>query len=136
MYIFHINDSYAASVVYELCIRGPDLGVITIAVSVGRFTTMVYVDNAISIYIWATAEICISVIVVALTAVRPLLRKLTNLKSATLLTSEDRSGVQGIGLVTYNYNPFINDNDPQHSGQALSEYDRDADGNGNADWRL
>ncbi|WKT47225.1 hypothetical protein QSH57_012130 [Fusarium oxysporum f. sp. vasinfectum] len=70
------------------------LGVITIAVSVGRFVTMVYLDNAISIYIWATAEICISVIVVALTAVRPLLRKLTNLKSTTLLTSEDRSGVQ------------------------------------------
>ncbi|KAF4332821.1 hypothetical protein FBEOM_13379 [Fusarium beomiforme] len=70
------------------------LGVITIAVSVGRFVTMVYVDNAISIYIWATAEICISVIVVALTAVRPLLRKLTNLKSTTLLTSEDRSGIQ------------------------------------------
>ncbi|SCV36072.1 uncharacterized protein FFB14_05889 [Fusarium fujikuroi] len=72
------------------------LGVITIAVSVGRFITMVYVDNAISIYIWATAEICISVIVVALTAVRPLLRKLINLKSTTLLTSEDQSGVQAI----------------------------------------
>ncbi|RBQ77416.1 hypothetical protein FVER14953_01734 [Fusarium verticillioides] len=72
------------------------LGVVTIAVSVGRFITMVHVDNAISIYIWATAEICISVIVVALTAVRPLLRKLTNLKSATFLTSEDQSGVQAI----------------------------------------
>jgi hypothetical protein len=88
------------------------LGVITIAVSVGRFVTMVYVDNAISICqssqphlnfisnilldIWATAEICISVIVVALTAVRPLLWKLTNLKSSTLLTSEDRSGIQAI----------------------------------------
>ncbi|KAF5590831.1 uncharacterized protein FSUBG_10695 [Fusarium subglutinans] len=85
---------------------GPDpsincLGVITIAVSVGRFITMVYVDNAISIYIWATAEICISVIVVALTAVRPLLRKLTNLKSTTLLTSEDRSGVQVIASNRY-----------------------------------
>ncbi|EXK33713.1 hypothetical protein FOXG_02885 [Fusarium oxysporum f. sp. lycopersici 4287] len=74
------------------------LGVITIAVSVGRFVTMVYVDNAISIYIWATAEICISVTVVALTAVRPLLRKLTNLKSTTLLMSEDRSGVPAIPL--------------------------------------
>lgn len=90
------------------------LGVITIAVSVGRFVTMVYVDNAISICqssqphlnlisnilldIWATAEICISVIVVALTAVRPLLRKLTNLKSTTLLMSEDRSGVPAIPL--------------------------------------
>ncbi|KAG5766640.1 hypothetical protein H9Q69_007925 [Fusarium xylarioides] len=139
MYIFHINDSCADSVVYELLIRGPksrfawpvgpfslisdpqsdvaypipllatlkitstrkkiglavvfSLGVITIAVSVGRFITMAYVDNAISIYIWATAEICISVIVVALTAVWPLLRKLTNLKSTTILTSEDRSGV-------------------------------------------
>ncbi|KAF5651821.1 hypothetical protein F25303_3863 [Fusarium sp. NRRL 25303] len=72
------------------------LGVITIAVSVGRFITMVYVDNAISIYIWATAEICISVIVVALTAVRPLLRKLTNLKSTTLLTSEDQSGIPAV----------------------------------------
>jgi hypothetical protein len=88
------------------------LGIITIAVSVGRFVTMVYVDNAISICkryqistnsyltklpdIWATAEICISVIVVALTAVRPLLRKLTNLKSTTLLTSEERSGDQAI----------------------------------------
>ncbi|KAF5975884.1 hypothetical protein FCOIX_7421 [Fusarium coicis] len=72
------------------------LGIITIAVSVGRFVTMVYVDNAISIYIWATAEICISVIVVALTAVRPLLRKLTNLKSTTLLTSEERPGDQAI----------------------------------------
>lgn len=87
------------------------LGVITIAVSVGRFITMVYVDNAISIClspqsylnlisnmvldIWATAEICISVIVVALTAVRPLLRKLTNLKS-TLLTSEDQSGIPAV----------------------------------------
>ncbi|ENH62183.1 hypothetical protein FOC1_g10015146 [Fusarium oxysporum f. sp. cubense race 1] len=90
------------------------LGVITIAVSVGRFVTMGYVDNAISICqssqphlnlisnilldIWATAEICISVIVVALTAVRPLLRKLTNLKSTTLLMSEDRSGVPAIPL--------------------------------------
>ncbi|CVK91302.1 uncharacterized protein FMAN_09445 [Fusarium mangiferae] len=72
------------------------LGVITIAVSVGRFITMVYVDNAISIYIWATAEICISVIVVALTAVRPLLRKLTNLKSTTLLTSQDQSGIPAV----------------------------------------
>ncbi|KAF4452202.1 hypothetical protein F53441_4941 [Fusarium austroafricanum] len=75
------------------------LGIITIIVSVGRFITMVYVDNAISIYIWATAEICISVIVVALTAIRPLLRKLANLKT-TDLSSSGRSG-QLTGQMNY-----------------------------------
>ncbi|WAO91732.1 Hypothetical protein NCS54_00921300 [Fusarium falciforme] len=57
------------------------LGTITIGVSVGRFVTMLHVSNDISIYIWATAEICISVIVVALSALRPLLRKLSGIVS-------------------------------------------------------
>ncbi|KAG8676410.1 hypothetical protein FPOAC1_002413 [Fusarium poae] len=65
------------------------MGIITIAVSVGRFVTMLYVSNDISIYIWATAEICISVMIVALTALRPLLRKMTNSMSTS---SDDRSG--------------------------------------------
>ncbi|KAJ4311208.1 hypothetical protein N0V84_010570 [Fusarium piperis] len=60
------------------------LGTITIAVSVGRFVTMLHVSNDISIYIWATAEICISVIVVALAALRPLLRKLSGMVSTDL----------------------------------------------------
>jgi hypothetical protein len=83
------------------------MGIITIAVSVGRFVTMLYVSNDISICkpspthnsctpltnslldIWATAEICISVMIVALTALRPLLRKMTNSMSTS---SDDRSG--------------------------------------------
>ncbi|KAI6749785.1 hypothetical protein HG531_007050 [Fusarium graminearum] len=65
------------------------MGIITIAVSIGRFVTMLYVHNDISIYIWATAEICISVMIVALTALRPLLRKMTNSVSTS---SDDRSG--------------------------------------------
>ncbi|KAF4976608.1 hypothetical protein FDECE_18456 [Fusarium decemcellulare] len=68
------------------------LGIITIAVSIGRFVTMLYVSNDISIYIWATAEICISAIVVALTALRPLLRKITNMISTTVPSSDDPSG--------------------------------------------
>ncbi|KAF4458418.1 hypothetical protein FALBO_14844, partial [Fusarium albosuccineum] len=68
------------------------LGIITIAVSIGRFVTMLYVSNDISIYIWATAEICISVIVVALTALRPLLRKIINMISTTVPSSDDPSG--------------------------------------------
>ncbi|KAG8357681.1 hypothetical protein FVEN_g4427 [Fusarium venenatum] len=64
------------------------MGIITIAVSIGRFATMLYVSNDISIYIWATAEICISVMIVALTALRPLLRKMTNSMSTS---SDDRS---------------------------------------------
>ncbi|KAM0405789.1 hypothetical protein ACHAQC_000878 [Fusarium culmorum] len=50
---------------------------------------MLHVHNDISIYIWATAEICISVMIVALTALRPLLRKMTNSVSTS---SDDRSG--------------------------------------------
>ncbi|UZP35046.1 hypothetical protein NXS19_002862 [Fusarium pseudograminearum] len=65
------------------------MGMITIAVSIGRFVTMLHVHNDISIYIWATAEICISVMIVALTALRPLLRKMTNSVSTS---SDDRSG--------------------------------------------
>jgi hypothetical protein len=85
------------------------MGIITIAVSVGRFVTMLYVSNDISICkclptpnppttltnnlvdIWATAEICISVMIVALTALRPLLRKMTNSQSTS---SDDRSRSQ------------------------------------------
>ncbi|CAG7560586.1 unnamed protein product [Fusarium equiseti] len=65
------------------------MGIITIIVSVGRFVSMLYVHNDISIYIWATAEICISVMIVALTALRPLLQKFTNHASTS---SDDRTG--------------------------------------------
>ncbi|KAG8676512.1 hypothetical protein FPOAC2_02613 [Fusarium poae] len=63
------------------------LGFITIIVSIGRFIQTTFVSNDISIYIWATAEICISVMVVASTALRPLLRKMSNI---SMLSSHDR----------------------------------------------
>jgi hypothetical protein len=45
--------------------------------------------------------------------------------------------IPGIGIASYNYNPFIDEDvDPIYSDQALFEYDRDADGQGNADWRV
>ncbi|CAF3577933.1 unnamed protein product [Fusarium graminearum] len=64
------------------------LGLITIFVSIGRFIQTTFVSNDISIYIWATAEICISVMVVASTALRPLLRKMS---SMSMLSSHERS---------------------------------------------
>jgi hypothetical protein len=67
------------------------LGIITIIVSIGRFVTTTFVANDISIYIWATAEICISVIVVALTALRPLLRQISNTMSSSCTISDARS---------------------------------------------
>ncbi|KAG8357825.1 hypothetical protein FVEN_g4316 [Fusarium venenatum] len=63
------------------------LGFITIFVSIGRFIQTTFVSNDISIYIWATAEICISVMVVASTALRPLLRKMSNI---SMLSSHER----------------------------------------------
>ncbi|KAG5656976.1 hypothetical protein KAF25_011145 [Fusarium avenaceum] len=69
------------------------LGIITIIVSIGRFVTTTFVSNDISIYIWATAEICISVIVVALTALRPLLRQISNTISTSATMSDARSRV-------------------------------------------
>ncbi|EKJ72980.1 hypothetical protein FPSE_06876 [Fusarium pseudograminearum CS3096] len=64
------------------------LGLITIFVSIGRFIQTTFVSNDISIYIWATAEICISVMVVASTALRPLLRKMSNM---SMLSSLERT---------------------------------------------
>jgi hypothetical protein len=72
------------------------LGFITIIVSVGRFIQTTYVSNDISIYIWATAEICISVMVVASTALRPLLRKMSNI---SMLSSHERPQNHRIGPV-------------------------------------
>ncbi|KAH7303457.1 hypothetical protein B0I35DRAFT_364900 [Stachybotrys elegans] len=64
------------------------MGFITIAVSVGRFVTMVYLDNALPVCtfsqpwfpladIWATAEFCTSIIIVSMIMLRPLLKKIT-----------------------------------------------------------
>ncbi|KAK3304928.1 uncharacterized protein B0T15DRAFT_255994 [Chaetomium strumarium] len=50
------------------------LGAITMIVSTGRFITMMSKGNNISIYIWATAEFTVSIMVVACMALRPLAR--------------------------------------------------------------
>ncbi|KAH6886884.1 hypothetical protein B0T10DRAFT_539133 [Thelonectria olida] len=68
------------------------LGLLTISVSVGRFITMLKLSNDISIYIWATAELCISIMVVALTALRPLLRKISSMISTSVSSSDNKSG--------------------------------------------
>ncbi|KAH8168450.1 archaeal flagellin N-terminal-like domain-containing protein [Sarocladium implicatum] len=75
------------------------MGFITIGVSIGRFATMVYVDNATPIYILATAELCISIIVVALIALRPLLQKLTRLISTSFAGSHDDSVNHNSGAI-------------------------------------
>jgi len=60
------------------------MGFITLGVSIGRFITMHSLTNAISVYIWATAEFCTSIIIVAMTAFRPLLRKLSRILTDSL----------------------------------------------------
>ncbi|KAH7313878.1 hypothetical protein B0I35DRAFT_480524 [Stachybotrys elegans] len=70
------------------------MGMITVGVSIGRFVTMVNGGNALSVYIWATAELCISIIIVAMTALRPLLKKLTRMISTGLTSSGNKSGYE------------------------------------------
>ncbi|KAH8733912.1 hypothetical protein BGZ61DRAFT_491420 [Ilyonectria robusta] len=67
------------------------MGFITIAVSIGRFVMMLHVDNDITIYIWATAEMCIAIMIVALTALRPLLRKIAYILSSNITSSDTKS---------------------------------------------
>ncbi|KAJ1338607.1 hypothetical protein MN608_01467 [Microdochium nivale] len=52
------------------------LGIITIAVSAGRFATMLTLGNDISLYVWATTEFAVSQIIVASMALRPLMKRL------------------------------------------------------------
>ncbi|KAL8415247.1 hypothetical protein RB594_006187 [Gaeumannomyces avenae] len=51
------------------------LGVVTMMVSTGRFICMMSTGNYISIYIWATTEFAVSIMVVACMALRPLATK-------------------------------------------------------------
>ncbi|CAI6023858.1 unnamed protein product [Clonostachys chloroleuca] len=66
------------------------LGVVTIAVSIGRFITMVSAGNSVSSYLWTASEISVALTVVALTALRPLLRKIAQLVSGTTSDSDQR----------------------------------------------
>ncbi|KAH7040023.1 uncharacterized protein B0I36DRAFT_357384 [Microdochium trichocladiopsis] len=52
------------------------LGIITIAVSAGRFATMMVLVNDISIYVWATTEFAVSQIIVSSMALRPLMKRI------------------------------------------------------------
>ncbi|KAH7010677.1 uncharacterized protein B0I36DRAFT_219560, partial [Microdochium trichocladiopsis] len=52
------------------------LGIITIAVSAGRFATMLVLINDISVYVWATTEFAVSQIIVSSMALRPLLKRI------------------------------------------------------------
>ncbi|CAI6100647.1 unnamed protein product [Clonostachys chloroleuca] len=76
------------------------LGIITIAVSIGRFVNMAIVGNGFSNYLWATSELCVSIMVVALTALRPLLRKIARLINATNSDSDYKYGGTSAGLHT------------------------------------
>ncbi|KAH6883988.1 hypothetical protein B0T10DRAFT_531538 [Thelonectria olida] len=64
------------------------LGIITVAVSLGRFIFMAKLGDDISIYVWATAEFCVSIIVVSLTALRPLLRKVAQMVTSSVTGSD------------------------------------------------
>ncbi|KAF7555330.1 hypothetical protein G7Z17_g2246 [Cylindrodendrum hubeiense] len=69
------------------------LGVITIAVSIGRFINMETSGNgAFSNYLWATSELCVSIMLVALTALRPLLRKMAHMLNSSINSSDYKSG--------------------------------------------
>ncbi|KLU92495.1 hypothetical protein MAPG_11440 [Magnaporthiopsis poae ATCC 64411] len=48
------------------------LGIVTMMVSAGRFISMMYTGNYISVYVWATTEFAVSIMVVACMALRPL----------------------------------------------------------------
>ena len=54
-----------------------------------------------SVDIWATAELCISIIVVALIALRPLLQKLTRMIASSLSGSHDASENRRSGMVKH-----------------------------------
>ncbi|KAK8085522.1 hypothetical protein PG997_006793 [Apiospora hydei] len=51
------------------------LGAVTIGVSSGRFATMMMKGNDISLYVWGSTEFAVAIMIVAATALRPLIRK-------------------------------------------------------------
>ncbi|KAL8391835.1 hypothetical protein RB595_002150 [Gaeumannomyces hyphopodioides] len=70
------------------------LGIVTMIVSAGRFISMMYTGNFISVYVWATTEFAVSIMIVACMALRPLATK-TWRATAKIITSRlsgNRSG--------------------------------------------
>ncbi|KAH8751605.1 hypothetical protein F5883DRAFT_207659 [Diaporthe sp. PMI_573] len=60
------------------------LGFFTILVSTGRFMFMIFLTNDISLSVWTTVEMCISIMVVSLVAMRPLLRRFGHAMTKTI----------------------------------------------------
>ncbi|KAL1869631.1 hypothetical protein Daus18300_005486 [Diaporthe australafricana] len=60
------------------------LGLFTILVSTGRFMFMLFLTNDISLSVWTTVEMSISVMVVSLMAMRPLLRRFGHAVTKTI----------------------------------------------------
>ncbi|POS69745.1 hypothetical protein DHEL01_v211861 [Diaporthe helianthi] len=60
------------------------LGFFTILVSTGRFIFMLFLTNDISLSVWTTVEMCISIMVVSLMAMRPLLRRFGHAVTKTI----------------------------------------------------
>ncbi|KAH7116295.1 hypothetical protein EDB81DRAFT_767332 [Dactylonectria macrodidyma] len=71
------------------------LGVVTIVVSIGRYVHMVTVGPSLGNYLWASSELCVSIVVVALTALRPLLRRISHMLNSSMSGSNRRSGYVG-----------------------------------------
>ncbi|KAK6855274.1 hypothetical protein PG995_008806 [Apiospora arundinis] len=71
------------------------LGAVTLGVSSGRFATMMIKGNDISIYVWSTTEFSVSIMIVASTALRPLIRKAWNATTFTSKHSGSGSGRRG-----------------------------------------
>ncbi|KAH7018781.1 hypothetical protein EDB80DRAFT_869471 [Ilyonectria destructans] len=71
------------------------LGVVTIVVSIGRYVHMVTVGPSLGNYLWASSELCVSIMVVALTALRPLLRKISHMLNSSISSSDHKSGYRG-----------------------------------------
>ncbi|KAK7408066.1 hypothetical protein QQX98_009781 [Neonectria punicea] len=51
--------------------------------------------NGFAIYLWATSELCVSIMVVALTALRPLLRKIAHMINSSVNSSDYKSWYRG-----------------------------------------
>ncbi|TVY44736.1 hypothetical protein LSUB1_G002972 [Lachnellula subtilissima] len=84
------------------------LGLITIAVNVARFATIILTKNYNAIYVWGMAEMTTSIMVVCLPALRPLLRRAGELSSTdpkssgnvitrTINSALSRTGLSQIG---------------------------------------
>ncbi|KAK8869403.1 hypothetical protein PGQ11_007981 [Apiospora arundinis] len=74
------------------------LGAVTIGVSSGRFATMIMKGNDISLFVWGTAEFSVSTMIVAATALRPLVRK-----GWQATTSTSRRSGSGLGKRRHNF---------------------------------